>query len=200
MERDMPGAEVDGLFLAIPTLKDPGHRRDGHHTLEMFTFVPYAPFARWKGTAQGERGAEYEALKRSIGDAMIAAAENVIPGFARAMRFSAVGTPVTNDFYCETPDGASYGTAKTPWQLGPMSFSARGSVPGLYNCGASTVSHGVAGAAMSGLFAAQRVLGAAHVDDLLAPADGSLRVYPSEQPETWLSQEEEPAHEQEDSV
>src|SRR5262249_62289055 len=46
IERDLPGAEVDGLFLAITTLKDPGHRRDGRHTLEMFTFVPYAPFRR----------------------------------------------------------------------------------------------------------------------------------------------------------
>lgn len=187
MEKSLPGAEVDGLFLAITTLKDPGHAKARHHTLEMFTFVPYAPFARWRGTAQGQRGDGYAELKESIGDRMIDAAEHVIPGIRRAIRFREVGSPVTNDFYCETPFGASYGTAKTPWQLGPFSFSTRGSVDGLYSCGSSVISHGVAGAAMSGLLAAQRVLGAPRPDALLGPADGTLRVYPSDHPERWLA-------------
>ena len=97
-----------------------------------------------------------------------------------------MSSPLTNDHYCETPEGCSYGTAKTPWQLGPFSFAIESSVPGLYSCGASTISHGVAGAAMSGLIAAQKVVGAATSEELLAPADGTLRVYPAERPETWL--------------
>jgi all-trans-retinol 13,14-reductase len=60
-------------------------------------------------------------------------------------------------------------------------------VEGLYSCGSSTVSHGVAGTAMSGLIAAQRLLHVDRAEDLLGPADGSLRVYPAEEPETWLS-------------
>lgn len=186
IEKHMPTAEIDGIFLAITTLKDPGHRRDGRHTIEMFTFVPYGPFTRWRGTAPNERGPEYERFKESLGDKMVAAAENVIPGIAKAMRFRSVATPLTNDFYCVTPFGASYGTAKTPWQLGPFSFSIESSVAGLYNCGASTISHGVAGTAMTGLMAAQKILHAERIEDLLAQPDGSLRVYPSEQPETWL--------------
>ena len=189
METQLPGAQVDGLFLAVTTLKDPGHRRDGLHTLEMFTFVPYAPFARWRGTAPGERGPEYEHLKESLGDKMMAAAENVIPGLTRALRFRAVSSPLSNDYYCATPQGAAYGTAKTPWQLGPFSFGAESSVEGLYSCGASTLSHGVAGTAMTGLRAAQRVLHAARVDDLLGPEDGSLRIYPSDRLEDWLDED-----------
>jgi phytoene dehydrogenase-like protein len=185
-EKRLPGAEVDGLFLAITTLKDPGHRRDGRHTLEMFTFVPYAPFARWSGTAPNDRGPDYERFKEALGDKMIAAAEQVIPGLGRAVCFRSVSTPLSNDYYCRAPLGGAYGTAKTPWQLGPLSFSTETSVPGLYSCGASTLSHGVAGTAMTGLMAAQRVLHADRVEDLLGPADGSLRVYPAEEPETWL--------------
>ena len=185
-EHSLPGAEVDGLFLAIPTLKDPGHRSDALHTLEMFTFVPYAPFARWRGLPPGERGPEYERLKESLGDRLVAAAEQVIPGLSRALRFRSVATPLSNDHYCATPHGAAYGTAKTPWQLGPFSFGTETSVAGLYSCGASTLSHGVGGTALSGLMAAQRVLHAERTEDLLGPADGSLRVYPAEEPETWL--------------
>jgi phytoene dehydrogenase-like protein len=188
MPAELPGAQVDGIFLAITTLKDPGHRRDRLHTLEMFTFVPYAPFARWRGTAPGERGPEYERFKEALGDKVCAAAESVIPGLARATRFRSVGTPLSNDHYCVTPDGAAYGTAKTPWQLGPFSFGTEGSVAGLHCCGASTLSHGVAGTAMTGLVAAAKVLHVASVEDLLGPADGSLRVYPAERPEEWLGE------------
>jgi phytoene dehydrogenase-like protein len=177
---------VDGLFLTVTTLKDPGHRPHGHHTLEMFTFVPWAPFARWAGSSP--RPGEYTDLKERLGDAMIAAAENIIPGLSRSITFRAVGTPLTSDFYCETYRGASYGTAKTPLQVGPFSFPIRTSVPGLYCCGASTISHGVAGASASGLLAAREILGIRRVEDLVGRADGSLRIHPADQPELWLDE------------
>lgn len=186
VERSLPGAQVDGLFLAITTLKDPSHKPSGLHTIEMFTFVPHAPFARWSGTSPGERGWEYERLKESIGDKMIDAAEEVIPGLARAIRFRSVASPLSNDHYCATPVGCAYGTAKTPWQLGPFSFPAESSVPGLYSCGSCTVSHGVAGTAMSGLVAAAKILGADRPVDLLGAPDGSIRIHPSDRPEDWL--------------
>jgi len=193
MERAMPAAEVDGLFLAITTLKDPGHQnKRGHHVLEMFTFVPYEPFERWKDSPQGVRDAAYQKLKRELGEKMLEAAENVIPGLRKHVIFLEIGTPLTNDFYCETYRGASYGTAKTPWQLGPFSFSQRGPVEALHLCGSSTLSHGVAGASMSGLMAAQQVLGLKSFQELLSPADGSLRVYPADRPEAWLRTEDAP--------
>jgi phytoene dehydrogenase-like protein len=186
METSLPGRQVDALFLSITTLKDPGHRRDGRHTLEMFTFVPYGPFARWRGMPQGERGEAYERFKEDLGDRLLAAAEEVVPGLARALCFRSVSTPLTIDHYCLAEAGNAYGTAKIPWQLGPFSFGATTSVPGLYLCGSSTLSHGVAGTAVSGLMAAQKVLHARRLEDLLGPADGSIRVYPAEAPETWL--------------
>ncbi len=173
MEQKLPGPELDMLFLSIPTLKDPG--RGGTHALEMFTFVPHLPFARLRAGGPGERGAAYEALKRDLEGRMLDAAEHVIPGLRRRLTFTAVGTPLTNDFYCATFRGAAYGTAKTPLQLGPFSFDPRGPVDGLTLCGASTFSHGVAGASMSGLMAAQRVLGLSSPGACLGPPDGSLR-------------------------
>lgn len=187
MSRELPSAEVETLFLTITTLKDPGHGGRGReHILEMFTFVPYEPFAAWSATALGARGDGYRRMKRDISESMLAAAEKVIPGLKRHIRFLEVGTPVTNDFYCETFRGAAYGTAKTPFQLGPFSFAQKGPVGHLTLCGASTLSHGIAGASMSGLFAAQKVLGLPSADQCLGPADGSLRIFPADQPELWL--------------
>lgn len=185
-----PTDRVDGLFLTITTLKDPGHRANGHHTIEMFTFTPWESFSRFEHTERGSRGGDYGRYKERLGQMMLDAAENVIPGIRQHLKFFELGTPVTNNDYCETFRGAAYGTAKTPWQIGPFSFGIRSPVEGLYSVGASTISHGVAGAAMSGLIAAQRILGLASTDELLDPPDGSIRVYPADSPETWLTSAE----------
>lgn len=192
MEDRMPDSEIDGLFLAITSLKDPGHTLPGHHTLEMFTFLPYTAFEQWEGTSLGERGTAYQTFKQELGERVLRAAEHIIPGLRSHVRFLEVGTPLTNDFYCETHRGSLYGTAKTPWQLGPFSFSQHGPIPGLHFCGASTLSHGVAGAAMSGLMAATPILGYQHFEQCLGATESPLRIVPADHPELWLK---EPVHE-----
>lgn len=56
----------------------------------------------------------------------------------------------------------------------------RGPVEDLVLCGSSIFSHGIAGATMSGLIAAQHVLGLRGYESLVGPGDGSLRVHQSE--------------------
>jgi all-trans-retinol 13,14-reductase len=150
--RGLPGGPLDALFLSITSLKDPGHLRNGHHTLEMFTFVPWSDF---EGMSRGDA---YLALKQQLGARMLEAAEHVIPNLRRHVKLFELGTPLTNTFYCNAHRGACYGTAKTPWQVGPFSFGQRGPVEGLHLCGASTLGHGFAAAATSGVLAAQAVL------------------------------------------
>jgi phytoene dehydrogenase-like protein len=116
---------------------------------------------------------------------MLTTAEHVIPGLRRHLKFVSVGTPTTNDFYCATFRGAAYGTAKTPWQIGPFSFDMEAPVKHLTMCGASTLAHGVASASLSGLWAAQRVLGVKSAEACLGAPDGSLRIYPADAPTSW---------------
>jgi phytoene dehydrogenase-like protein len=161
MERRAPNSSIDGLFVSITTLKDPGRTPRGHHTVEMFTL-------------REARSAADERQQEAIGDQMIAAAENVIAGITKAIRFRSVASPVSNDACRETPS-----------KIGPLSFSIRTSVENLYSCGASPINHGVVGAAMSGLLAAAQILRVERAPDLLCPADGALRVYPADRPEEW---------------
>ncbi len=177
MEQQLPGRELEGLFVSISSLKDPRPHRE--HTLEMFTFVPHHAFSKWAGSTTGMREAGYESLKRGLMGTMLRAADQVIPGLSRRLTFAELGTPLTNDFYCASWRGACYGIAKTPWQVGPFAFQTRAPVKNLYLAGASTVSHGVAGAGISGLFAAQAALGLPDASELLALADGSLRIIPA---------------------
>jgi len=180
MERELPRGELEALFLSITSLKDPGHTPPGTHAIEMFTFVPYEAFAAWESSAQGSRSPAYEELKQSLAAKMLSAAEEIIPGIRKNLVFTSVGSPLTNDFYCRSHRGSAYGTAKTPLQIGPFSFRARGPVEGLFMCGASILSHGIAGATISGLVAAQEALGLGSYEELLGAGDGSLRVLASE--------------------
>jgi phytoene dehydrogenase-like protein len=146
----------------------------------MFMLAPYAPFRAWEDSEVGARSTGYERLKEDLAGRMLDAAETLVPGLRRHLTFRSVGTPLTNWFYCRSFEGAMYGTAKTPLQVGPLSFAQTSPVDGLVLCGASTISHGIAGASMSGLVAAQRVLGLASPEDCLGPADGSLRTIVAE--------------------
>lgn len=175
---------VGGLFLTVTTLKDPSKRADGVHTLEAFTFVPYDPFARWAGTASGERPADYAALKRRLTDRMLDAVEAVIPGLRDRLLFCELGTPLTNAHYVAATAGSLYGIEKRLTQVGPMGFPLRTHLAGLYQCGASTFSHGVLGASLSGLAAAALALGS-RPDDLLDAGGSPLHVLPADHPERW---------------
>jgi all-trans-retinol 13,14-reductase len=181
MKERVPDGAIDGLFLSIPTLKDPDLRSDGRHTLEMFTFVPHSYFEKWADEPCGERSRDYQAIKRSLIDRMLTAAEQIIPSLRRHLVFVELGTPLTNDHYCATRRGAVYGTAKGPWQVGPFSFSTQSPIENLLLCGASTLSHGVGGAAISGLLAAKAVLGA-EMEELLGPEDGSVKLELADRP------------------
>lgn len=171
-----PDADVDGalrrglgaigdeegppaVFLTVTTLKDPDERDDGVHTLEAFCFTGYQGVRAFAGTATGERPESYRRFKQRIEARMLDALERRIPGLRDALVFTSSATPLTNEHYCEATQGSLYGTAKLRSQVGPLGFGVRTEVPGLYLCGASTLSHGVMGAARSGVAAARAVLG-----------------------------------------
>jgi phytoene dehydrogenase-like protein len=140
-------------------MKDPTKRRPpGVHTFEAFTFVNYDAFAAWEDTPLDERPAAYVAKKEQIGEGMIDLIERRIPGFRDKLVFRSVGSPLTNRHYVAGTRGAMYGTEKAWFNLGPFGFGPKTPVPSLWMCGASTVSHGVAGATRSGLIAAAALL------------------------------------------
>lgn len=172
-------ASVPGAFLTCTTLKDPSKTPDAH-TFEAFTFVNHADFAVWKETAHGERPEAYNALKERIGDQVLDRLDPVVPGLKESVVFREVGTPLTNRFYCGSTAGNLYGTEKGLRQLiPPGNWDIQTPIAGLWLCGASTLSHGVAGASLSGLAVAKRVLGCAK-DEILAPTGAKLTVLQAE--------------------
>jgi all-trans-retinol 13,14-reductase len=175
---------LDSAFLTITTLKDRSKQRGKSHTLEAFAFVSHEAFAAWQASRYGARPAEYAALKARLTDRMLDAVGRIIPGVRDHVTFAELGTPLTNQHYVMATGGSLYGTEKTLGNLGPFAFQTRSELEGLWLCGASTVSHGVMGATMSGLEAAKRILGC-RVRDLLEGGGPELCVYPADHPSAW---------------
>jgi phytoene dehydrogenase-like protein len=155
---DPLAGNIPNFFLTATTLKDPAKLRNGIHTLEMFTFTRMNAFERWASTEHDGRPESYEAFKRKITDRMLQRVDEVMPGFSERVVFHALGTPLTNRYYAAATEGNIYGIEKSRTQIGPLAFNVKSEIPGLYLAGASTLAHGVAGASMSGVAAACKIL------------------------------------------
>lgn len=172
------------LFISAPTQKDPTRCVAKGHALEIVTFVGYDVFRAFEETAAGGRTKEYEALKQKITKMFFTTLEKIIPSITKHIVFCELGTPLTNSHYINCTDGCIYGTEKNYSQIGPLAYRARTEIQGLRLAGASTASHGVAGAAQSGLYAAASILDCSW-PELLNPEGQQLRTFPAEDQNGW---------------
>lgn len=180
---------VPGAFLTCTSLKDPS-KSAGAHTYEAFAFVDWSDFAAHDAGGPGERDAAYAAVKEQLAERILDRLEPYVPGFRRSLVFREVGSPITNKFYCAATEGNLYGTEKSLRQLvPPQSWGVRTPVRDLWACGASTLSHGVAGATLSGLAVARQVLGARRSEILTAggPPLAVLQAEPAAAPEARVA-------------
>ncbi len=177
------------MFLTVTTLKDPSKMHvagdgAGHHTCEAFTFVDYAAFEKWSGSTHGSRPADYEAEKEELAWKLFKKLEKHVPGISKHITYWSLATPLTNEHYINATQGNQYGISKSMRQVGPGAFPIKTEIEGLYMCGASTLSHGVAGATSSGLAAAKSILGC-KTSDLFTQDGPGIEIYPSEDISAW---------------
>lgn len=178
------GEDFDGMFVTALSLKDPTQYDGRHHTMEAVTFVGYEAFKQFEGTMYGERSRAYTEFKEKIMRMMLNTLEHAVPGLAKHIVFSEIGTPTTNRHFLNATEGACYGTEKRRSQMGPFSYKNRSEIPGLFLAGASTSAHGVSGAAYSGLDAAAAVL-ECNRKDILKDTGQRMRTYLADDPSTW---------------
>jgi phytoene dehydrogenase-like protein len=174
----------EGLFLTVTTLKDPGKMHNGHHTVEVFAFVSYEPFAEWAHEPTGDRSWEYQQLKGELSGRILSVLESRIPGIIESVVLSELGTPLSNEFYLNAHQGNIYGIEKGVWQAGPLAFRTKPGIKNLYLCGQSTMSHGIAETANSGIIAACKILKCRKAD-LLTKGGPPLKIYPSDDISQW---------------
>ena len=184
------GDEFPGMFISCTTLKDPVSFDGRYHVLEVVTYINRAAFGQFKGEEK-QRSPEYAQFKEHLSNKIINSLEKVVPGISDKIVQKELGTPMTNEFYINSTEGSVYGTEKSFKQTGPFAFKAESEIENLYLCGASIISHGVAGAAYSGVQTAAKILNCSQDDLIKADESQNLRTYDaednSEYPE-WMLQ------------
>lgn len=171
--------EFPGMFISCTTLKDPISYDGKHHTIEAITYINYDAFENFNHEDK-ERSVSYLKFKRQLIAKFFVTLEKVIPGISNHVVQKELGTPLTNKYYINSTRGSVYGTEKSLKQIGPFAYKSKSEIENLYLCGASIVSHGVAGASYSGVQTAATILGCRQ-DDLMKPSDEQhLRVFEAE--------------------
>jgi phytoene dehydrogenase-like protein len=168
-----------GMFVSCTTLKDPTTFDGRHHCLEVVTFINYDAFQKYTDEGE-ERSPEYKRYKESLEDKMLSGLEKVLPDVRSHIVVKELGTPITNEYYINSTRGAVYGTEKSLKHIGPFAFSSKTEIENLYMCGASVLSHGVAGAGHSGVDTAARILNCKPTDLLVNDTGQKVRILEAE--------------------
>ena len=144
---EMP--EEFSFIMNISSLIDPITAPKGMHALTITTAAPYHYCKNW-GTRDGGK-IEYRRLKENIMERMIEKAEKIIPGLSSHIIYQEAATPITLERHTLNTQGAIYGLAATPKQIGPGRFKNKTPIKGLYLVGHYTyVAHGIGAVTHSG--------------------------------------------------
>ena len=144
--------DAPGLFVSFPSLKDPACA--GKHTAEVVAFCDAHAFGPWLHVPPGERPKEYLALKARVEERLLAQFKRHFPTLATMLRFHELSTPVTQQRYVRSPDGAMYGLEMSARRLTSPALNVRTPVPGLLLAGQDIFGPGIPAACMSGMLAA----------------------------------------------
>lgn len=135
--------------MTTPSLltESPGDCPEGTQLVELLTVASFDRFQQLRFANMRA----YHGKKREIYETIVKVIErDYVPDFGTHVRFKMLGSPTTNQRYCWSPRGHSYGSNMTPNNIGPGRLDHRSSVPGLHFCSASAGFAGFTGAIWTG--------------------------------------------------
>ena len=153
-------APLPVVFASFPSAKDPSweSRHPGRAVVEVITLVPYAWFEPWAQQRQGQRGAEYAALKAGIAARLLDQLCRVQPQLRDKIDYQELSTPLSTRQFVGHEHGAIYGLAHTPERFRQGWLRPHTPVKGLYLTGQDVSIASISGALMGGVMTASAVL------------------------------------------
>jgi all-trans-retinol 13,14-reductase len=150
--------EAPGIFVSAACARDPSAavRLPGRAAITATVSAPYAPFARWEGTAWAKRGESYDAHKERLLRSLLARLRRDVPALA-SPDYVELSTPLSTRHFTSHSCGEVAGLAHTPtrFRRGPSAATA---VRGLFLAGQDLWLGGVGGASFGGVLTASTIL------------------------------------------
>ena len=113
----------DGMFASTPSVLDGSHAPQGEHVGVLACLAPY------------DLGEPWPQAKQRYTDALLAAIDDVYPGFSDQMTFCEQATPVTLERFTGNHRGAAYGWSMRSDQVATKRLAHDTPVQGLYLSG-----------------------------------------------------------------
>lgn len=149
-------------FITSPSLKDPTshHAPEGYHTLQIVSGLGKDhPFLSWSGTQSRKRGKDYDQLKDRFGMQLVRSAERYVPDLRNHLDYVEFATPLSNEYWVNSFQGANFGLEQTPDQFGPgRFFDCTAGIDGLFLVGSGAISGGVLSCMASGVWGGNQAL------------------------------------------
>jgi len=144
--------------MTVPSLLT-DHRSDcppGKQVVELLTVADHDRFLQLRiANPRAYRDKKTE-IYESICDVI---ERDYVPGFRDRVCFKLLASPTTNQRYCLSPQGNSYGSDMIPGQIGAGRLGSESSVPGLWFCNASSGYAGFAGTFWTGATLYEKLTG-----------------------------------------
>ncbi len=150
------------LGIILPSRVDRSAAPEGYATVELIRLLPHDEAREWFADSAAKDAPAYPALrkqdtylarKKALGDTLIRAAEEALPGLSSRIVYRAEASPVTFKRYAWTSDGAIYGATG-----GAQGIATKSPIPGLVFAGAITHGAGVEAVVISGANAADALI------------------------------------------
>lgn len=126
------------------------NENDCPENCQIIEFLTVANYDRFHNLKISD-AAQYRKKKKEIFDAIIAIVEkHYIPEFSKHLIFKMTGSPTTNQRFCGSPAGNSYGSNLTPKNLSFNRLDYRTSLKHFYFCNASSGFPGFSGTIKTG--------------------------------------------------
>ena len=155
------GEQLPLVYVSFPSAKDPSWNERYPNKATVEIVAPCKPewFEKWQGSTWNKRGAEYEALKQSLLDRLLAVLYKEMPHLEEHLDFAELSTPLSTQWFQWNKEGEIYGLTHTVERFKQDWLHPETPVKNLYLTGSDIVTAGVGGALIGGLMTASAMLG-----------------------------------------
>jgi phytoene dehydrogenase-like protein len=144
---------------------NPSDCPDGEQIIQFVTVANYHYFHDLKI----RDASAYRKMKKQIFDSIIDIMEQrYVPNFREYLVFKMLGSPTTNESFCGSPEGNSYGSNITPRNFDARRLDHRTSLKNFYFCNASSGSPSFTGTIGTGCKLYQKLTGDTVLDNSLS--------------------------------
>jgi prolycopene isomerase len=151
-----------GIGITYYDLADPGCAPEGGTVLNLFALADWNTENQWGTGGNLENysdNPQYSEIKNTAADILIERAEKLIPNLRKHIKYTEVGTPITNWRYSRNTGGAIYGSEQSVDNAYMNRLQAKTPIANLFLTGAWTFGGGMSAAMLSGRDTSKIVMG-----------------------------------------